>query len=136
MNPGFDDETALATFTYRGGDGCPLFATAIGPAEVSGILGETPVVVLLHAGGPDHRSLIPLARKLTSDHCVLLPDVRGYGRSICTDPSHHTWAQYADDVIGLLDYCGIRRAVIGGAGLGTTICAPPLPTRTGFGPSC
>ena len=81
-------------FTYRGRDGWALHAVS---------LGDGPPVVLLHGGGPDHHSLLPLARSLTDQYTVVLPDVRGYGRSICTDPGRHTWNNYADDVTALLD---------------------------------
>lgn len=104
----------MTEVTYRGSDGCPLHAV-IGPAR-----GGTPLV-LLHGGGPDHHSLVPLARRLADLHTVVLPDIRGYGRSVCTDPGRHTWDQYAADVIALLDHLGAGRAVVGGAGLGTTI---------------
>jgi 3-oxoadipate enol-lactonase len=111
----------MTEFTYCGSDGCPLYATTIDSAGKSQTAGESPVVVLLHGGGPDHRSLIPLAQQLADCHTVVLPDIRGYGRSVCANPSRHTWAQYADDVIALLDHLGVRRAILGGAGLGTTI---------------
>jgi len=58
----------------------------------------------MHGGGPDHRSLVPLAERLSGEAPVVLPDVRGYGRSVCTDPARHTWAQYSDDMIALLDF--------------------------------
>jgi 3-oxoadipate enol-lactonase len=79
-------------FTYSGGDGSPLYATAVGHAGVMarGISG--PVLVLLHGGGPDHHSLVPLAEQLADLCTVVLPDIRGYGRSNCTDPSRHTRA--------------------------------------------
>lgn len=108
-------------FIYSGSDGCPLYATTLGLASKSAA-GEERVLVLLHGGGPDHHSLVPLARLLADHHhTVVLPDIRGYGRSICTDPVRHTWAQYTTDVITLLDHLGVRRAVVGGTGLGTTI---------------
>lgn len=107
--------------TYRGSDGCPLYATVLGGTSKSASAGEERVLVLLHGGGPDHHSLVPLARHLADHHTVVLPDIRGYGRSVCTDPARHTWAQYTADVIALLDHLGIRRALVGGAGLGTTI---------------
>lgn len=107
--------TALNEITYRGGDGWLLHAVAVGPAR------EGPPLVLLHGGGPDHHSLVPLARRLADLRTVVLPDIRGYGRSVCTDPGRHTWGQYAADVISLLDHLGAARAVVGGAGLGTTI---------------
>jgi 3-oxoadipate enol-lactonase len=111
----------MTEITYCGSDGCPLYATTIAPTGKSPTAGECPVVVLLHGGGPDHRSLIPLAHQLADCHIVVLPDIRGYGRSVCADPSRHTWAQYSDDIIALLDHLGVRRAILGGAGLGTTI---------------
>lgn len=66
---------------------------------------------------------MPLAGRLAAVGIgpVLLPDVRGYGRSICRRPEAHTWARYSADVIALLDAFGLDRAVIGGAGLGGTI---------------
>lgn len=104
---------------YAGGDGCPLAAFATrratdGPSAL-------PVLVLMHGGGPDHRSLVPLSARLASEAIVVLPDVRGYGASICRDPTRHTWARYAEDVVALLDELRVERAIIGGAGLGTTI---------------
>lgn len=107
--------------TYPGGDGLPLYATTVGHAGAAsgGISG--PVLVLLHGGGPDHHSLVPLAEHLADLCTVVLPDIRGYGRSVCTDPSRHTWSQYAGDVVALLDHLGVGRAIVGGAGFGATI---------------
>jgi 3-oxoadipate enol-lactonase len=107
-------------FRYRAHDGLLLHAASRcdrGPVAA----GDAPVLVLLHGGGPDHHSLVPLAERLDDLCTVVLPDIRGYGRSVCTDPARHTWAQYADDVIALLDHLGARRAIVGGAGLGATI---------------
>lgn len=103
---------AMAQISYRGGDGCALHATT---------LGDGPPLVLLHAGGPDHRSMLPLA-ELLADRClVVLPDLRGYGRSVCRDPERFTWDRYTEDVVGLLDHLGLADAVLAGAGLGSTI---------------
>lgn len=78
-------------FTYSGGDGCPLYAAAVGHTRGQATERENSVLVLLHGGGPDHHSLVPLARLLADVHTtVVLPDVRGYGRSVCTDPARHT----------------------------------------------
>lgn len=106
--------------TYTGADGCPLFAFSTHPPSVTARK-ALPTLILMHGGGPDHRSLVPLARHLSDEAYVVLPDVRGYGRSVCPDPSKHTWARYAEDVVFLLDHLGVDRAVIGGAGLGTTV---------------
>jgi 3-oxoadipate enol-lactonase len=111
----------MSGVTYPGADGSPLFATLVAHDGVTagGISG--PVLVLLHGGGPDHHSLIPMAEQLADLCTVVLPDIRGYGRSICTDPSRHTWAQYAGDVAALLDHLDVGQAIVGGAGLGATI---------------
>jgi 3-oxoadipate enol-lactonase len=110
----------MAELEYRGADGCPLFAFATRPLDELAD-GDSPVLVMMHGGGPDHRSLIPLAKVLSSDALVILPDIRGYGRSVCSDSKRHTWQQYADDVVALLNHVNVQDAVIGGAGLGTTI---------------
>jgi 3-oxoadipate enol-lactonase len=105
---------------YLGADRCPLFAFSTEPLDpVKGA--PRPVLVMMHGGGPDHRSLVPLARMLSNDAIVILPDVRGYGMSRCSDPRCHTWKQYAEDVVALLDHVHVRQALIGGAGLGSTI---------------
>lgn len=106
----------MMPISYTGHDGWPLTAFISEDAP-----SEAPVLVLMHGGGPDHRSLVPLARRLAGSAHVILPDIRGYGRSVCSDPARHTWAQYALDVIALLDHLGVDRALVGGAGLGTTI---------------
>lgn len=98
---------------YHGRDGWPLYGEVLGNNQ--------PVVILLHGGGPDHQMFVPLARQLADLCTVVLPDIRGYGRSVCADPARHTWTQYALDVIALLDHLGVQRAIVGGAGLGTTI---------------
>lgn len=112
--------TPLIELTYTAGDGWPLFAHATAPATALSVA-STPVLVLMHGGGPDHRSLVPLAARLGGEAVVVLPDVRGYGRSRCADPSLHTWAQYAADVVSLLDHLRVSRAIVGGAGLGATV---------------
>jgi 3-oxoadipate enol-lactonase len=110
-------------FTYSGSDGAVLHAARFGAALAGVDPGEPepPTTVLMHGGGPDHHSLVPLARHLVDLGPVVLPDVRGYGRSICADPARHTWAQYAADVAALLNHLGARTAVLGGTGLGATI---------------
>ncbi|WP_351228153.1 alpha/beta hydrolase [Streptomyces sp. NPDC002133] len=102
----------MDTFSYHGSDGCSLHAAT---------LGTGPALILLHGGGPDHHSLVPLARRLAESYTIVLPDVRGYGRSVCTDPGRHTWAQYADDIAALLGHLGLDSVALGGTGLGGTI---------------
>lgn len=58
---------------YLGADGSLLYAT---------VQGAGPLVILLHGGGPDHRSLLPLASRLADVYTVAVPDVWGYGCSV------------------------------------------------------
>lgn len=109
----------MAEVTYRGSDGWPLFATSI--VHTGTVRATDTPLILLHGGGPDHCMFLPLAHELADIQSVVLPDVRGYGRSICAEPARHTWTQYADDVVSLLDHIGARHAIVGGAGLGATI---------------
>ncbi|MGB1559988.1 MAG: alpha/beta fold hydrolase [Sinimarinibacterium flocculans] len=102
------------SINYSAFDGQTLFAVTAGDPKLSSL-------VLMHGGGPDHQSLLPLGRQLLNCCRVILPDIRGYGRSICRDAGRHTWAQYADDVAALLDHLGLDRAFVGGAGLGSTV---------------
>lgn len=111
----------MKELVFYGADGQPLHAEAFGIGNEFIETDKSRTIVLLHGGGPDHRCLIPLAERIADCHVVVLPDVRGYGRSRCTDPARHTWTQYADDVLSLLDHLGIERAILGGTGLGTTI---------------
>lgn len=104
--------------SYCGSDGCTLYAWSAGPSLQDA---TTPPVILLHGGGPDHHMFVPLAQRLAERHHVILPDIRGYGLSVCTDPAYHTWSQYVSDLVSLLDHFKIEAAVIGGAGLGATI---------------
>jgi 3-oxoadipate enol-lactonase len=116
----------LKKFIYSGSDGCRLTAWKTKPTGNF-------VTVLLHGGGPDHYSLLPLAHRLSDLTQVIVPDIRGYGVSICTDPDRHTWQQYADDLISLLNHLKADKAVVGGTGLGATISlrfALAFPHRT------
>ncbi|MFI9175901.1 alpha/beta fold hydrolase [Streptomyces lincolnensis] len=102
----------MEEISYQAADDCTLYAT---------VVGEGQPLVLMHAGGPDHKSMLPLAERLADRCMVVLPDLRGYGRSVCKDPARYTWAQYTEDVTRLLDHIGLSSAVLAGAGLGSTI---------------
>jgi 3-oxoadipate enol-lactonase len=112
----------VTNLIYQGEDGFALFARRLGAVDKRAG-GDRRAVILLHGGGPDHESLVPLGEALSSLCSVVLPDIRGYGRSICTDRDAHSWSRYASDVIRLLDSLQIERAIIGGAGLGGTVAA-------------
>lgn len=76
---------------------------------------------MLHGGGPDHHSMRPLADRLVDSYRVALPDIRGYGASVCPDPTLHRWEQYVNDVVGIVKALGATDAHLVGAGLGGTI---------------
>lgn len=95
-----------------GDDNTPLYAST---------MGEGVPLMILHGGGPDRQSIIPFAKILGANYQVIFPDIRGYGQSICYDPSKHTWSQYAKDVISLINFIGINNFFICGMGLGASI---------------
>jgi 3-oxoadipate enol-lactonase len=97
---------------FFGEDGHPLFASELGTGQP---------LVILHGGGPDRQSIIPFARLLQHTCRVIFPDIRGYGESVCLDRTKHTWAQYARDVVSLVDHCGLDQVVVSGMGLGSSI---------------
>lgn len=73
-------------------------------------------VVLLH-GFPHDRSLWMQQRRALSPRVrCIVPDLRGFGESASHGP--FTMDQYADDVIELLNWLEIDRAVIGGLSMG------------------
>jgi pimeloyl-ACP methyl ester carboxylesterase len=59
-------------------------------------------------------------------------ECRGHGQSLMGDPSFLTIAQFATDVLTLLDHLGIHKAVVGGISLGAAISlrlAATMPSR-------
>ena len=72
----------VTEFMYRREENWRLYAKRI--EEISGEerTNGSPVLILMHGGGPDHHSLIPLAKQLARFNTVVLPDIRGYGRSV------------------------------------------------------
>ncbi|MER7759738.1 alpha/beta fold hydrolase [Streptomyces sp. NPDC097619] len=86
----------------------------LGPAD-------GPAVLLVH-GHPFDRTLwYPQARALTAaGYRVLLPDLRGYGRSRVV-PGTTRLSDFADDLAGLLDRLEVPRAVVGGVSMGGQI---------------
>ena len=87
---------------------------SIGDVELSVLeAGEGEPLVLLH-GWPQDRSMWdPLISDLARTRKVLVPDLRGFGRS---DAPHSTYSKHelAGDVLALLDAEGIERATVVG----------------------
>jgi len=76
--------------------------------------GEGPALVLLHAGVCDSRMWGPNLAALGEGRQLVIPDLRGFGRSAWgAGPYSHV-----DDVVGLFDVLGLERAALVGASLG------------------
>lgn len=75
-------------------------------------------VVLLHGFANDRTLWHAQVHALGERHRLLVPDLRGFGRSPATDGAAVSMDAYAEDVARLLDSLGIARAVVGGISLG------------------
>jgi pimeloyl-ACP methyl ester carboxylesterase len=71
--------------------------------------GAGPAVVLLHGYGETGDMWVPLASELARDHMVVVPDLRGMGRSAIPAGGYDKKTQAAD-IAGLLDALKIDRA--------------------------
>ncbi|HEY0758158.1 MAG TPA: alpha/beta fold hydrolase [Acidisarcina sp.] len=76
-----------------------------------------PDVVLLHPTPLHHAFWLPAASSLIPQHRVVLPDMRGHGRSQPGDGAI-TIPQLADDVERLLDLLAVERAFFAGCSIG------------------
>jgi pimeloyl-ACP methyl ester carboxylesterase len=91
-------------------EGVPLFAVEDGSG---------PVIVMLHGGMASHLAALPLVAPLSSRYRVVVPDLRGSGKSI--SGAALSFDQLAGDVGVLLDLlgsdCAIVARVSGGCGV-------------------
>jgi 3-oxoadipate enol-lactonase len=78
------------------------------------VRGEGPSVVLVHAGGFDGRMWGPLAERLEDRLTLVIPDLRGHGRSALPPEDY----AFAEDLIGLLDELALERAPFVAASFG------------------
>jgi pimeloyl-ACP methyl ester carboxylesterase len=83
--------------------------------------GRGPPVVMLHGGLADHRAVGPVVAPLAGRYRLILPDVRGSGRSHFAGVLD--WRTLADDLAAVLDAAGIDRAVVGGTSGGAGVAA-------------
>lgn len=79
--------------------------------------GEGPAVVLLHPTPCDHRFWLSAAEPLAEKYKVILPDLRGHGRSEAGE-GPITIEQLGTDVVRLLDELKIQKALFGGCSIG------------------
>jgi 3-oxoadipate enol-lactonase len=81
------------------------------------VLGSGRPLVLLHAFPFDRRMWQTTATGLVGHWQVYLPDLRGFGESALGNAPLSVDAM-ADDVAGLLEALGVRRATVGGLSMG------------------
>lgn len=79
--------------------------------------GQGPALVFLHGGLTDHRAVLPLVQPLSDGYRVVTPDLRGSGRSWCSESL--TFERLSGDLLGLLDHLGVEAAFVGGISSGS-----------------
>ncbi|TVR75038.1 MAG: alpha/beta hydrolase [Sphaerobacteraceae bacterium] len=81
---------------------------------------DSPTLVLLHGLYDRWEVWSPLIDQLGDTFSVIAPDLRGHARSDHPD-SGYELADYAADVVGMLDTLGITQAIVAGHSLGALI---------------
>ncbi len=114
----------------------PAFRTLDVPADGATIHvrvgGKGPAVVLLHGFGDTGDMWAPLAATLAADHTVVVPDLRGMGRSSHPAAGYDKRTQAAD-VRAVLAKLGIEKSDVVGHDIGTMVAyayAARYPERT------
>jgi 3-oxoadipate enol-lactonase len=79
--------------------------------------GQGTPLVLLHGYPLDNHLWDDVAPLLEDTFDLILPDLRGFGKSTTVD-SPYTMDDYASDIAGLLDQLGIQKAAIVGHSMG------------------
>lgn len=79
--------------------------------------GSGPAIVLLHGGLASRRAVLPILAPLADSYRVMAPDLRGSGRSTCSDDL--TFDRLADDLARVLDHLDVKRVVMGGVSTGS-----------------
>jgi 3-oxoadipate enol-lactonase len=105
--------------------GTRLYALEVGQLD------SARAIVFMHGGLADHRAAMLYVGPLLAAHRVILPDLRGAGRSVYA--GELTWQQLADDVAALLVHLGIESAAVGGSSMGSGVAlrfALSQPQRT------
>ncbi|MFE3323868.1 alpha/beta fold hydrolase [Streptomyces sp. NPDC059176] len=82
--------------------------------------GHGPALVLVHGHPFDRTMWAPQLASLSRTHRVIAPDLRGYGASSVV-PGTTLLADFATDLLALLDHLGVQRFVLGGLSMGGQI---------------
>lgn len=84
------------------------------------VAGEGPPLVLLHANPFDHTMWLYQLAHFSRRYTVVALDLRGYGRSDKPE-TPFTFADMANDVVGVIRDCGYTRVALAGASIGATL---------------
>lgn len=77
-------------------------------------------IVLLHGMTLNHRMWNPQIKVLKENYRVITYDIRGHGKTEVTD-GQYTYRMFVEDLIALLDYLQIDKAVLCGLSMGGAI---------------
>lgn len=101
---------------YTSQDGLRLYAKDYGDRKA-----PTPVLCM-HGLTRNHKDFEPMISSLGDGHRFISVDVRGRGRSErAAEPEQYNPAQYAEDMIALLDHLGLNKVVLIGTSMGGLI---------------
>jgi pimeloyl-ACP methyl ester carboxylesterase len=87
-------------------------------------IGQGEPLVLLHGlamNGGLNWMATGVADRLIDKHRLIIPDLRGHGKSDAPSGRHGYGIALVEDVVGLLDHLGLRKAHIAGYSLGAMI---------------
>ena len=84
--------------------------------------GEKPVLIMAHGSSDDGLCWTNLAKELTADYDVILPDARGHGLTDPTSPSDPADAQ-AEDIAALIRELKLVKPIVMGHSMGASAAA-------------
>ena len=106
--------TSYTETIWTSHDGLPLYSRVYEGPESS-----ADTVLCLHGLTRNSRDFEDLAPHLQSRYRVIVPDVRGRGRSARDpNPQNYQPAIYLQDILGLMDSLGVARASVIGTSMG------------------
>ncbi|NEK57901.1 alpha/beta hydrolase [Geodermatophilus sabuli] len=107
--------SAPTTLTYRGPDGAVLHGDVLGPAAA-------PPLIVLAGGAAAHPAYLGDLAGLGARHRLVVPHLRGVGRSSAVDLGHRgsRWRQ-AEDVDRLRAHLGLERCTLVAHSAGTRL---------------
>ncbi len=83
--------------------------------------GKGTPVVLIHGHPFDYTMWDPQIAAFSKSYQVIIPDLRGYGKSVLKDATATTFEDYATDVLNLVDQLKIDSFHLGGLSMGGQI---------------